>query len=114
MPTRRIQRGPATGGAPVGFQNSSAFNEIYVDGLTDAVVVGTGIGAAATLGALVRQGGAISPPYAFAALPSPAIEGMVAVCGDSTVNTWGTVIVGGGANRVLAYYNGSAWTVAAK
>jgi hypothetical protein len=44
MPTRRIQRGPATGGPPVGFQNSSAFNEVYVDGLTDQLVVGSGIG----------------------------------------------------------------------
>lgn len=44
MPTRRIQRGPATGGPPAGFQNSSAFNEIYVDGLTDQFVVGTGVG----------------------------------------------------------------------
>jgi hypothetical protein len=43
MPTRRIQRGPATGGPPVGFQNSPAFNELYVDGLTDQLVVGSGI-----------------------------------------------------------------------
>lgn len=42
MPSRRIQRGPATGGPPVGFQNSPAFNELYVDGLTDALMVGTG------------------------------------------------------------------------
>lgn len=42
MPTRRIQRGPATGGQPPGFQNSPAFNELYVDGLTDEFVAGTG------------------------------------------------------------------------
>jgi hypothetical protein len=46
MPTRRIQRGPATGGPPVGFQNSPSFNELYVDGLTDALMVGTGISGA--------------------------------------------------------------------
>lgn len=46
MPTRRIQRGPAAGGPPVGFQNSPAFNELYVDGLTDALMVGTGISGA--------------------------------------------------------------------
>lgn len=42
MPTRRIQRGPATGGPPPGFQNSPSFNELYVDGLTDQLQVGTG------------------------------------------------------------------------
>ena len=44
MPTRRIQRGPAAGGLPVGFQNSPAFNEIYVDGATDQLMVGSGVG----------------------------------------------------------------------
>ncbi len=44
MPTRRIQRGPALGGPPVGFQNSPSFNELYVDGLTDQLVVGSGAG----------------------------------------------------------------------
>jgi hypothetical protein len=33
---------------------------------------------------------------------------------DSSTNTWGATISGGGSNHVLAYYNGSNWTVAAK
>lgn len=113
MPTRRIQRGPATGGPPPDFTNAPNWNELYVDGLTDEVVVGTGSSGGAAR-SLQKQNAPISAPYAFATLPNPAIEGMMAVVGDSTVNTWGTVIVGGGANRVLAYYNGTAWTVAAK
>jgi len=32
---------------------------------------------------------------------------------DSTTAVWGAVIAGGGAYRVLAYYNGTNWTVAA-
>jgi hypothetical protein len=113
MPTRRIQRGPATGGPPVGFQNSPAFNELYVDGATDAVVVGTGISGATTQ-TLMRQGNPlVGMPFVFSALPV-GVEGMLAVVSDSSVNTWGTVIAGGGANRVLAYYNGTSWTVAAK
>jgi hypothetical protein len=50
----------------------------------------------------------------FANLPAAPVEGMVAWVTDSTVNTWGTVIVGGGANHVLACYNGTNWTVAGK
>lgn len=30
---------------------------------------------------------------------------------DSTVNTWGSVISGGGGNEVLAWFNGTNWTV---
>lgn len=113
MPTRRIQRGPATGGLPPGFQNAPSFNELYVDGLTDQVVVGTGI-SGTTSSILVKQGSPlVGTPFVFSALPV-GIEGMLAVVSDSSVNTWGTVIAGGGANRVLAYYNGTAWTVAAK
>jgi len=113
MPTRRIQRGPASGGQPPGFQNSPAFNEIYVDGLTDTLVYGT-TNAGSTAATVPKLGQPTGPPFAFAALPAAPVEGMIAVVGDSSVNTWGTVITGGGANRVLAYYNGTAWTVAAK
>jgi glycine/D-amino acid oxidase-like deaminating enzyme len=113
MPTRRIQRGPATGGAPVGFQNSPAFNELYVDGATDAVVVGTGI-SGVTAATLAKQGQPTAAAVLFANLPAAPVEGMTYVISDASVNTWGTVIAGGGANRVLAYYNGAAWTVAGK
>lgn len=113
MPTRRIQRGPAAGGQPVGFQNSPAFNELYVDGATDAVVVGTGI-SGNTAAALAKQGQPTAAAVTFANLPAAPVEGMLAVVSDASVNTWGTAIAGGGANRVLAYYNGAAWTVAAK
>ncbi len=50
----------------------------------------------------------------FANLPAAPVEGMVCWVTDSTVNTWGTVIAGGGANHVLACFNGTAWTVAGK
>ena len=53
-------------------------------------------------------------PVAFAGLPAVPSEGMTAPITDSNVNTWGSVIAGGGANHVLGYYNGSNWTVAAK
>lgn len=49
----------------------------------------------------------------FASLPT-ASSGMTACVSDSNVNTWGSTIAGGGANTVLAFYNGAAWTVAGK
>jgi len=41
-------------------------------------------------------------------------EGTVMAVNDSTTATWGQAVTGGGANKVMAYCNGSAWTVAAK
>lgn len=42
MPTKNIQRGPSAGGAPAGFINGGNANDVYVDGATDQLVVGTG------------------------------------------------------------------------
>jgi len=40
---------------------------------------------------------------------------MQAAVTDSTTNTWGAAITtGGGSNHVLAYCDGTNWTVAAK
>jgi hypothetical protein len=47
---------------------------------------------------------------AFESLPS-GVEGMVASVTDSNTATWGATIAGGGANNVLAYFNGTNWTV---
>lgn len=43
MPERFIQRGPAAGGAPADFTNLPGATGIYVDGLTNELVVGSGI-----------------------------------------------------------------------
>lgn len=53
-------------------------------------------------------------PTTFASLPSPPSNGMIRAVTDSSVNTWGTTITGGGANHVIAHYNGSNWTVIGK
>lgn len=37
-----------------------------------------------------------------------------AVISDSTTAVWGAVIAGGGGNLVLAFYNGTDWTVIGK
>jgi hypothetical protein len=47
----------------------------------------------------------------FANKPATPVAGMVAYITDSTVATWGTTVVGGGSSKVLAWYNGTNWTV---
>lgn len=47
---------------------------------------------------------------AYADLPTPAL-GMIRSISDSDTAVWGDTIAGGGANVVLAWYNGSDWTV---
>lgn len=51
------------------------------------------------------------PSYAFASLPTGA-TGMMAVITDSDTTTWGATISGSGSDTVLAWYNGTNWTVA--
>lgn len=47
------------------------------------------------------------------AIPSPSL-GMTVVISDSNTATWGATIAGGGTDEVLAFYNGTNWTVAGK
>ena len=53
-------------------------------------------------------------PTTFANLPaaSAIYEGITRAVTDSTTAAWGATITGGGTHHVLAYCNGSAWTVA--
>jgi hypothetical protein len=55
-------------------------------------------------------------PVLFSTLAacSSGIEGRQATVTDSTTNTWGATITGLGSNHVLAYCDGTSWTVAAK
>lgn len=55
-------------------------------------------------------------PTTFASLPlcSSAIQGAMRSITDSTTNTWGATIAGGGSDAVLAFCDGTNWTVAAK
>jgi len=55
-------------------------------------------------------------PVVFSALPTcnPSTEGEMRAVLDSTANGWGAMITGHGSNHVLAYCDGTNWTVAAK
>ena len=51
----------------------------------------------------------------FSQLPVSPVVGMITHISDATVDTWSTAITeGGGTNPVLAWFNGTNWTVAGK
>lgn len=53
--------------------------------------------------------------FAFASIPSAlAVKGALVTVTDSNTATWGANVAAGGSNNVLAFYNGSNWTVAGK
>lgn len=96
----------------VGGAALSEATTLYVQG---APSVGSVVYAFHVAAGIARFDGSISlKPVTFAQLPSGPTKGQMAVVTDSNTNTWGANIAGGGANSVLAFYNGSAWTVAAK
>lgn len=55
-----------------------------------------------------------TPPIVVAQLPAAPVAGMLVAVTDATSIVWGAAVVGGGAHTVLAFYNGTGWTVAAK
>lgn len=54
------------------------------------------------------------PVVAFANLPAAPVEGMLFGVTDSNTAVWGATVAAGGANHVLAYFDGTNWTVAGK
>lgn len=84
---------------------------IYVD---DQTVPGTGTNSEPH-GIYVVAGGIQHKATAFNALPAcaSAYEGTIWAVNNSTTATWGATITGGGTNHVLAYCDGTNWTVAA-
>lgn len=50
-------------------------------------------------------------PTTWEQLSAPVL-GMIACISDSSTNVIGAVIAGGGTHNVLAFYNGTNWTVA--
>ena len=53
-------------------------------------------------------------PFASLATCTSGNRGTLTVVADSTTVTWGATISGGGSSFVLAFCDGSNWTVAAK
>lgn len=78
------------------------------------IVVQSQLMIAQAIGALARSIGDSTgfalTPVVFAGLPTGAF-GLIACVTDSTVNTPGAIIAGGGTNKVLAWHNGTNWKV---
>jgi hypothetical protein len=91
---------------PAGFATANQFLKVTVDNNVAGASLSDfarGLTAAETL-----------PPVAFSSLPASPSEGMLVSVTDSDNNVWGENIGGGGGFNVLAYYNGTNWTVAGK
>jgi hypothetical protein len=59
---------------------------------------------------------AFAGPVTFSRLPActSSIEGARGAVSDSATSTWGATVAGGGSSHILAYCDGTNWTVAAK
>ncbi len=91
-----------------GFSGSSGDASAAIDaGLARnaAGVVEVNNGTAGNSGVLLLRG------RTFANLPASPVAGMIATVTDSTTTTYGATISGGGSNKVLAWYDGTNWTV---
>lgn len=109
--TRAILDSPADGHLRVSNNAQTAGVTLDVATLNGTVTVKNNAdNANGHLSAASVRGAAV----AFASVPSAPVEGMLCGVTDSNTAVWGAAIAGGGANHVLAYYNGTAWTVAGK
>jgi len=106
----------------VGSVTDATFNAGYT-GIVGQDTAGGGLGSFAggslhwTSNSAITVNGTIQmQPTTFSFLVPCAseTEGTQASVIDSTTNTWGVKIVGGGSDHVLAYCDGTEWTVAAK
>jgi len=50
-------------------------------------------------------------PVPFAGLPSDPTIGTRRIITDSNTTTWGATVAAGGSDTVLAWFNGTNWTV---
>ena len=92
--------------------------ELYLDPLTSAGANDYAIysaGGKSVLDQLTVNSATVAPVN-FSALPAcaSAVEGTSRAVKDSMTNTWGATITGSGSDHVLAYCDGTNWTVAAK
>ncbi len=80
---------------------------IYLAPITQ-VLINAAPGPVGPLGRLVPQA------YATLTACSAAIEGTLGAVNDSNTITWGATVAGSSTNHVLAYCDGTNWTVAGK
>lgn len=94
-------------GAALAVDAVAVTGEASADTVAATTVEATTVEATAVVAGSVR-----GTAVAFGSLPAVPVEGMLVAVTDSSTATWGATITGSGANHVLAYYNGTNWTVA--
>lgn len=63
---------------------------------------------------LLRNAAGTVPTFSTITACSSTGEGALSPVSDSTTDVWGATVTGGGALHVMAYCNGTNWTVMAK
>ncbi len=58
--------------------------------------------------------GAALTQITFSELPSSPTTGLIVSISDSNTETWGATVSDGGSYSILAWYNGTNWTVLGK
>lgn len=98
-------------GHSLSIRNASLAQVAWIDG--NGYIVAAGVESAGNVKADVTFQ---AVPVTYASLNSCAAvgQGYIASISDSTTATWGATISGGGSNKVLAYCNGTNWTVMGK
>jgi hypothetical protein len=94
---------------------NNTYADITVDGANSGVTINTTYGGQITLAqrTVIYNGLQLNPSAFDYRNLTPGV-GSFAVFTDSPVNTWGAAItIGGGTFTVLAFFNGTDWTVAA-
>ena len=97
--------------------NGLPYRSFYIGNSSTSIQI-TGVATVAQTATFPDATGIVqlSSTAAFASLPTcnSTNEGMVRGVNNSNTNVWGATIAGGGSNHVLAFCNGTNWTVAGK
>jgi hypothetical protein len=99
-----------------GLDFDTTINSVALAFNTADIRMASGVTLAGTAASVNSSAALGTAPVVFATLPACAAgtEGLMRAVTDSTTNTWGNTITGGGGDHVLAYCDGTNWTVAAK
>jgi hypothetical protein len=107
---RTLSRAPSDGVLTLSNNAETDFSRLQFGGTTSSFPALKRFGTAPAIRLADDTVGAAAVLTACAS----AGEGALAVVTDSNTNTWGATVAGSGSNHVLAYCNGTNWTVAAK
>jgi hypothetical protein len=85
--------------------------DVPTAGTSDYLNIGNAIKGDMAAGPIAFQVPFSHKGVAFADKPASPVAGSMIYFTDSNTATWGATVAGGGANPVLAWYNGTNWTV---